>query len=245
MLRTNTYFHNKTILITGSSRGIGQYMAQRFAALGSIIIVNYSQSAADAYTTVSTIEKQGGQAVAIKANISDRDMVESMYSQILSKYGHLDILINNAGAVFKGDDWTKTIATNLTGTYNCLHAAMPIMKNQESGKILNISSLRSILGATDIAAYAAAKAGVDNLTKSFAKILSPYVNVNSLVLGRIDGGMNQIKDNQTKNELANTNLLKRLGSLQDVFQTAKFLVSNKSSFITGQSIILDGGASLK
>jgi len=252
MYPTTAYFKNKIILITGSARGIGHHLALEFGKLQATIIVNFSKSKTEALNTVTKIEQNGGKAIIIKANVSKIQDVKSMCRQIIKKCGRVDILINNAGAVFEDMDWTKhdhknwdkTIAVNLTGVFNCILAVAPIMIKQKSGKILNISSLRSILGATDIIAYAAAKAGVNNLTKSYAKILSPYINVNSLVLGKINYGINQITDQKTTKKLFANNLMKRLGNQDDVFNATSFLTSFQSDFITGQTLVVDGGASL-
>lgn len=250
-IHTNS-FQDQVILITGSSRGIGRGLALAFAKSGAKIIINYSQSKKDALEIISEIEENNGSALAIKADVSNIKEVGSMFRQIIKKHGHIDILINNAGAIFENTDWTKhnnknwdkTVAVNLTGVFNCIRSVAPIMIQQQSGKILNISSLRSILGATDIVAYAATKAGVDNLTKSYAKILSPHINVNSLVLSRINCGMNNITCPTDIKNLSSQNLIKRLGNTDDVFNAASFLVSPRSSFITGQILIVDGGASL-
>ena len=253
MYPTNICFKDKVILITGSSRGIGHHLARAFGGLQATIIVNFSKSKKEALATVEEIKRNGGKAMAIKANVSKSQDVEAMCRQIIEKYSRIDILINNAGGVFEDKDWTKhdsnnwnkTIDVNLTGVFNCIRAIAPIMINQESGKILNISSLRSILGATDIVAYAAAKAGVNNLTKSYAKILGPYINVNSLVLGRINSDASRTTDGGGVQKISTENLVKRLGEQNDVFNAVSFLISSGSDFITGQTLVVDGGAGLK
>lgn len=249
----NQHFKNLVILITGSSHGIGKVMALNFAKLGAIVIINYHQSKKEAIETLKEITDQGGKAVIIKADISKSKEVRSMVKQIIKSNHRIDILINNAGGVTENSDWTKqtqtdwekTISLNLTGCFNCLSIIGPIMLKQKFGKIINISSLRSILGAKDLVAYSASKAGVDNLTKSFAKILCPFVTVNCIAPSRMNCGMGKMKNiNDVKNS-KKTNLLNKLGNPLDVFYAAKFLSSPESDFITGQTLILDGGSSLK
>jgi len=243
MHSVDIHFKDKVVLISGSSRGIGRHLAIEFGKLHAIVIVNYLKSKRKALKIVREINENGGRASAIKADVSKIKEVKTMCQRIMDNHSAIDILINNAGGVFENIDWTKhnsnswskTIDVNLTGVFNCIHTIAPIMISQKSGRILNISSLRSMLGATDIVAYAAAKAGANNLTKSYAKILGPNVNVNSLVLGRIDND----------NEVPTENLIGRSGNYKDVFSTVSFLTSPESDFITGQTLVVDGGASLK
>lgn len=245
-------FINKVIIITGSSRGIGKEIAINMAKKGAVVIVNYLKSHKEANDLVKIINKKNiGSAVAFKADITKKKMVLLMYNKILKIYGKIDILINNAGGDFGNDGfdknnkkWNKNIAVNLTGVYNCMSLISPIMIKQKSGNILNISSLRSFLGAKDIVGYAAAKAGVDNLTKSYAKILAPFVNVNSVALGMMKIGINQFVDEKIIKEKSSKNLMQRIGKKEDVINVVEFFISNKSNFITGQTLIVDGGAIL-
>ena len=247
------YFKNSVILITGSSHGLGKILAINFAKLGAVVIINYYHSKEKALETLNEITNFGGKAIIIKTDISKLKNVQFMANKIIKTYHKIDILINNAGGVFENSDWTKhnqsdwekTISLNLTGSFNCLSVIGQTMLKQKSGKIVNISSLRSILGANDVVAYSASKAGVNNLTKSFAKILSPHVNVNTIVPGRINIGVGLIKNILDSKNTKKTNLLKRLCSPIDIFNVTKFLCSTESEFITGQTIIVDGGTSLK
>lgn len=246
-------FENKVILITGASRGIGQDLALTFGRMGARVVVNYFKSTREANTVVKMIEKSKGEAIKIKADVSRRNAVKKMIAQIIKKYDRIDVLINNAGAVFNPADWhnisennlNKTIGLNLMGTFTCIREIAPIMLKQHSGIIVNIASLCGMLGASEIIAYAAAKAGVINLTKSFAKELAPRVRVNCLVLGRINYGMSKVIDKTLVKKYSQETLVDRMGKVEDVVNSIKFLVSKQSSFITGQSLIIDGGASLK
>jgi 3-oxoacyl-[acyl-carrier protein] reductase len=246
-------FQNKIILITGAGKGIGRELAIFLSKNNnSRIIINYSKSKNQAVNTVKEISKLGGQAIAIRADISKRNDVLKMVNKTIKRFGRIDILINNAGIVEANDwknisdkEWQRVVDVNLKGTFECSRAAGQIMLRQKHGKIINISSLRGILGASDIIAYSTAKAGVINLTKSFAKALAPYVNVNCLVLGRMNIGMNRTDDKKLIKDFAGETLVKRMGSIDDIIASVDFLTSDKSSFITGQTLIVDGGASLK
>lgn len=231
MLNENQFI-NKIILITGSSQGIGKELAVKFADKKAKLIINYSRSASKALNIFKTIKKLSPDSILIKADVSKLKEVEKMFKKIIQKFGRVDILINNAGIVCEHSnflktsqkEWQRTIDVNLTGTYNCLRTAAPYFLKQRKGKILNISSLRSLYGASDIIAYSASKAGVDNLTKSFAKIFGADIMVNSLLLGRMNLGMSQTSDSK-----------KNLVDFNKFFNQVATLVSDKSK-LTGQII---------
>lgn len=245
-------FQNKVVLITGSGRGIGASLALAFAQSGASVIVNYFHSKKEAILVVNKIKTLGRKAIAIKADVSKRKDVEFLVNEAIRKFGRIDVLINNAGIVescswenISEKDWHRTIDINLKGVFECGRIVGQQMLKQKYGKIINIVSLRGFLGAEDIMAYAAAKAGVINLTKSFAKAFAPFVNVNCLCLGPINVGMNQKNNLERNKQLTNQTLIKRLGKIEDVINGVRFLASDKSSFITGHILMVDGGANLK
>lgn len=250
---SNNNFKDQVILVTGASHGIGKGCALKFASEGAIVIVNYLKSKKAANEVVKTIEQsQKGQAIAIKGDISKINQVNRMIKQIIKKFHQIDILINNAGIVYEPADWKsisssnweKTFATNLAGTFNCIKAVAPIMLKQKKGKILNISSTSGFFGNTYSPAYTASKAGVINLTQAFAKELAPYINVNGVAPGWTNTRWHKYKDKKYKQGIIDNTPLKRIGEIDDITNTIEFLISEKSNFITGQTLIVDGGATL-
>jgi 3-oxoacyl-[acyl-carrier protein] reductase len=249
----NSEFLNKVVLITGSSHGIGKGIAQRLGKKGAIVVINYLKSKKAADEIVKEINQQKkGSAIAIKADVSKINSVAKMTRQIIKKFNRIDILINNAGIVYEPADWInispknwdKTIATNLTGVFNCIKTIAPIMTKQKKGNILNISSIAGLFGNTYCPAYSASKAGVINLTPTFAKELAPYINVNSLAPGLTNTRWHKYKDKEYKQNAIKNIPLKRIGEIDDIVNAVEFLISEKSSFITGQTLIIDGGTTL-
>ena len=249
----NNEFLNKVILITGASHGIGKGLAQRLGKKGAIVIVNYLKSKKAANEIVEEINQQKkGLAIAIKADVSKINNVIKMAKQIVKKFKKIDILINNAGIVYEPADWVnispknwdKTIAVNLTGVFNCIKIIAPIMTEQKSGKILNISSTVGFFGNTYSPAYTVSKSGVINLTQAFAKELAPYINVNSVAPGWINTRWHKYKETKYQQKTINNTPLKKIGQIPDVINAVEFLISKKSNFITGQTLIVDGGATL-
>jgi 3-oxoacyl-[acyl-carrier protein] reductase len=239
----------KIILITGASRGMGALLAKHFAKSGFVVIANYLNSKHSIKKLENEIRNLGGEILTIKADVSSKKEVKKMVKIILKKYSRIDFLINNAGQASKFDDWKKInkksfqeiINVNTYSVLNVTQEIAPLMKN---GSILNISSVRGLLGAKDIVDYSVSKAGVINLTKSLAKILSPNIRVNCLVLGRMNLGMSAVRSKLDYRKFSKKNLMKRMGNFEDISQATDFLIGEKSSFITGQTIVVDGGASL-
>jgi 3-oxoacyl-[acyl-carrier protein] reductase len=245
-------FENKVVLITGASRGIGRQLALAFSKQGAVVVANYHNSKKEALSLEKTVKDNGGQIILEYADISKRKDVKKMSESISRRYGRIDILVNNAGVVtepadwmsLREDGWKRTIGVNLKGVYECSRCVGKTMLNQKYGKMINISSVVSISGADYAVAYAAAKAGVDNLTKSFAKALSPYVNVNSIAFGRLNLGINSKRD-ASIHCMMKDNLMQRPGQAEDAINTVFFLASDASGFITGQTLVVDGGGSLR
>jgi 3-oxoacyl-[acyl-carrier protein] reductase len=247
-------FENKIVLITGASGGIGRGLAAAFGEKEALVVVNYLKSRKEALDVVKRIKESGGQAIAIKADVSKRKDVEKMVEKVLNKFGRIDILINNAGAVFEPagwqevseKSWGKTLAVNLGGVFNCIKEVAPVMLKQKHGKVINIASIAGFIGSSHAPAYSAAKAGVINLTQAFAKELAPHVNVNAVAPCWVantdwhkDKGRGFFK--MVKREVP----MQRMAEIDDVVNAVLFLASEKASFITGQTLILDGGLSLK
>ncbi|MCD6477919.1 MAG: 3-oxoacyl-ACP reductase FabG [Candidatus Aenigmarchaeota archaeon] len=244
---------NKVAIITGSGRGIGKAIAIEFAREGCVVVVNYLHSEEEAMKTVEEIKQIGSDAFPIKADVSKINDVKMMIEKTLEKFGRVDILVNNAGVITRpGDyknmseeDFNKTIDVNLKGVYNCIKAVIPAMKKQGNGRIINIASVFGMLGAAPVAAYCAAKAGVINLTKSFAKELAPEILVNCVAPGTIDTEMTRAGGEELIKWISENTPLKRIGNPQEIGKAVLFLASDDSSFITGHTLVVDGGYSLK
>jgi 3-oxoacyl-[acyl-carrier protein] reductase len=179
--------NKKVAIVTGASRGIGRAISKALAKDGMFIVVNYFNSKRQAFELVKQINKVS-KAVAVQANVSDEEQVQHLIDTTIETFDKIDILINNAGAIFRPgswqsmtkDSWNRTLEINLLGTFNCIRLTAPFFLKQKSGKIINIASTYGMLGAAPVIAYTSAKAGVINLTASFAKEFAPYVTVNAV-----------------------------------------------------------------
>ncbi len=239
----------KTALVTGASRGIGRAIAIYLAELGAQVAVNYSSSEQRALEVVEAIKEKGGRAIAVKADVSNPQEVEAMFERVLEEFGGLDILVNNAGITrdgllirMKQEDWDAVLDTNLNGVYNCSKAAAKIMVKKRRGKIINISSVVGVAGNAGQANYAAAKAGVIGFTKAIARELAPRnIQVNVVAPGFIETDMTAALPEAVKQEMLKQIPLGRYGDPMDVAYVVGFLASDKSQYITGQVIHVDGG----
>ena len=234
----------KTVLITGASRGIGAAAARRFAAEGWRIALNYntSQTAAGALAA-----ELGG--LAVRADVSDPHQARAMAETVLREFGRLDALVCNAGTDWQGllqdmsdADYRRVMGTDLDGVFFVCRAVLPQMLRQKSGKIVTVSSMWGQVGGSCEAAYSAAKAGVIGLTKALAKEVGPSgIAVNCVAPGVIDTEMNAHLGPQALSELAEETPLGRLGTVEDVAAALFFLCSPAADFLTGQVIAPNGG----
>lgn len=239
----------KTVLVTGSSRGIGKAIAFAFGKEGCQIILNASKSEKELNDTVDKFQKQNISCCGILADVSNYIQCKNLFSQIQSIFGNIDILINNAGISHIGlfsdmtpNQWKKIMEVNFDSTLNCTHLVLPSMIHKKEGIILNISSMWGEKGASCEAVYSASKGAVNAFTKSMAKELGPSnIRVNAISCGVIDTNMNACFDEEEKNALKEEISLMRFGKTEEVAQLAVFLASEKASFINGQIITIDGG----
>lgn len=239
----------KTVLVTGSSRGIGKAIAFAFAKEGANIILNASTSADELLRTQEELKAQGLYSYSYLADVSNYETCQEMFQTINNIYGPVDILVNNAGISHMGlftdttpDLWDKMISVNIKAMLNCTHLAVPKMVSAKEGTIINISSIWGQRGASCEALYSATKGAVDSFTKAMAKELGPSgIRVNAIAPGVIDTKMNQWLSPEEREVLEEEISLMRFGTVEEVGQLAVFLASSRSSFLNGQIITLDGG----
>lgn len=239
----------KTVLITGASRGIGRAAAEAFAKAGYDVAVNYNKSAETAETLCRELEKYSVKALPFQADVADKKAVEKMSAEIEIAMGNVNVLVNNAGiaeqALFTDITekmWDRMFAVNVKGAYNCTQAVLPKMIHEKYGRIINISSMWGISGASCEVHYSAAKASLIGFTKALAKEVGlSGITVNCVAPGVIDTDMNGHLSPEIISELKEETPLNRIGAPRDVAETVLFLASEKASFITGQTISVDGG----
>lgn len=239
----------KTAVVTGGARGIGKAIVLKLSGLGANVVVNYSSSPDKAEELVKSIKVNGGNAVAIKADVKNLEEVEAMFSQAQEAFGSVDILVNNAGITkdnliirMSEKEFDDVIAINLKGTFNCIKTATKIMMKQRSGRIVSISSVIGVVGNAGQANYAASKAGIIGLTKSTAKELaSRGITANAIAPGFIKSDMTDVLNDKVKETILTQIPLGLLGEPEDIANTVAFLASDEARYITGQVIGVDGG----
>jgi 3-oxoacyl-[acyl-carrier protein] reductase len=239
----------KNALVTGASRGIGRAIALELAKQGSNVAVNYAGNEKKAEAVVQEVEKLGCKAIKIKTDVADEAAVKMMVKEVISEFGSLDILVNNAGITrdnllmrMKETEFDEVINTNLKGVFLCTKAVTRQMMKQRAGKIINVASIVGISGNPGQANYVAAKAGVIGLTKTTAKELaSRNILVNAVAPGFISTDMTEALSQEQQEEMLAMIPLQKLGEPEDVAKVVRFLASDDASYITGQTIHIDGG----
>lgn len=242
----------KVALVTGASRGIGRAIALELARQGAKIAVNYAGSEAKANEVVGEIKNMGGEAFAIQADVADAQAVEQMIKTVLERFERIDILVNNAGITrdnllmrMKEEEWDDVININLKGVFNCTKAVTRPMMKQRYGRIVNIASVVGVMGNPGQANYVAAKAGVIGLTKTAARELaSRNITVNAVAPGFITTDMTERLSEEIKSEMLKQIPLARFGEPEDVAKVVAFLVSDAASYMTGQTLHVDGGMNM-
>lgn len=233
----------KTALITGASRGIGRSIAKAFASAGYHVFAVAKTS----WDALLTLQEETG-CTPILADVSDKDQVSSLYITIFQQCDHLDVLINNAGISYIGllqdmtvDDWDHIINTNLRSAFLCTQQALPSMIRNQTGCIVNISSMWGERGASCEVAYSASKGGLNAFTKALAQEVAPSgIRVNAIACGAIDTDMNRFLSADERSDLESGIGLGRFGLPNEVADLALYLCSEQSSYLTGQVITLDG-----
>lgn len=239
----------KVALVTGASRGIGRAIAIGLAEAGADVVVNYAGSEQAAEEVVRHIESLGRASFKVKADVASSAEVEAMVKRTLDQFGKLDIMVNNAGITrdnlimrMKEEEFDQVVNTNLKGVFNCIKAVTRPMMKQRSGKIINISSVVGVLGNAGQANYVAAKAGVIGLTKSAARELaSRNISVNAVAPGFIETDMTDKLSADMREQMLGQIPFGRLGRPEDIARVVRFLASDDASYMTGQTIHVDGG----
>ncbi|MBC8527471.1 MAG: 3-oxoacyl-[acyl-carrier-protein] reductase [Candidatus Cloacimonetes bacterium] len=238
----------KTAIITGSVRGIGKGIAEKFSESGAnIVIVDILQEEID--KTVSQLKVSNPNVIGIKCDITQENDVENLVEKTMGQFQSIDILVNNAGITrdkllirMTLADWEDVIKVNLTGTFLCTQKVSKIMMKQRKGKILNIASVVGIMGNAGQSNYSASKGGIIAFTKSVAKELAPRnINVNAIAPGFIKTEMTDRLPDEVKENYLKSIPFRNFGDTQDVAELALFLCSEESDYITGQTIVIDGG----
>jgi 3-oxoacyl-[acyl-carrier protein] reductase len=238
----------KVALVTGAAQGIGRTVALLLAQKGADIVVS-DINLEKAEETAKEIEAIGRRAVAIRVDVANLNEVERMIEAILERFGQIDILVNNAGIArdklilrMTEEDWDAVLNVNLKGTFNCTKAVIRHMSKQRRGKIVNIASVVGEMGNVGQANYAASKAGVIGFTKTIAREFAQRgINVNAIAPGYIETPMTEVLPERAKEELRRMIPMERLGRPEDVAEAVLFLVSESSSYITGQVLNVNGG----
>lgn len=240
--------NSKTVLVTGSSRGIGRAIALRFAGAGYNVVINGIRNRDRLLEVKSEIERENVPCMAYLGDMGSYEKAKELFFMIREQFGHIDVLVNNAGISYVGlltdmseEDWNRVISSNLTSVFNCCSLAIPEMVRKKSGKIINISSVWGNVGASCEVAYSASKGGMNAFTKALAKELAPSnIQVNAIACGAIDTEMNSLLTDEELSELKNEIPAGRLGRAEEVADLV-YQLSRDNTYLTGQIIGLDGG----
>lgn len=242
-------FSEKVVLVTGSSSGIGAAIARELAANGAHVAINYRNNSEGAETVATEIREAGGTCAVFQADVSDFDEAKALVKEVEQKLGRIEVLVNNAGTTrdtlllsMKEDEWKTVIQTNLNSVYNVSKAALRGMLRNRWGRIINITSVVGLSGQAGQTNYAASKAGVIGFTKSLAReVGSRNITVNAVAPGFIPTALTDVLTEEQRTEIITGTPLGRLGTPEEVAWAVAFLATERSGFITGQVLSVDGG----
>lgn len=246
-------FSGKSAIVTGGTRGIGKAIVLELATRGANVAFNYAKSVEEAQQLKATIESLGVKCFTAQCDVAKTDAAAEFVKQATTEFGTINFLVNNAGITkdqlilrMKEEDWDSVIDTNLKGAWNFSKAVLrPMMRNDDGGSILNISSISGIVGMIGQTNYSASKAGMIGLTKALAKeVASRKITVNALALGLIETDMSSQMNQEYREKIISQIPLGRLGTVEEVAKIACFLLSDSARYITGQVIQADGGLAM-
>ena len=240
---------NQVAIVTGGTKGIGRAISLVFAQEGAEVIANFSKDISLAEDLMDEAKSRGLKIRLFKADVTQFDQVKEMVEETFAQYGRIDILVNNVGLIrdnflmlMSDEDWDSLIKTNLTSLFHCCKAVIRKMIPERRGKIINISSISGILGTAGQTNYAATKGGVISFTKSLARELGPFnIHVNAVAPGLIESEVVSKMPKEKVETIIKSSSLGRMGKPEEVAKVVLFLASDDSNYITGQTIVVDGG----
>lgn len=245
-------FKNKVVIVTGSSSGIGASTALLFAEQGADLVLTYKNNKKGGEDVVNKIKKMGRNCLLVKVDLTKENDAKKLVKTVIQKYNRVDILVNNAGRYIDGDEWNgnskvwiKSLEQNLVSLMNVSKYVCEIFTKQKTGVIVNVASRFSFSGQFDALAYSAAKAGVVNITQSYAKLLAPFGRANAVSPGAVNTGYWLTAPKNELKETLSLIPLKKLLETEDVAKAILFLASDDARMITGNNLVVDGGYNLK
>ncbi len=242
-------FNGLVVVVVGGSGGLGGSICRYMGSHGADVAVLYHGNGARADALVGSLRGQGKKAQAFQVDVSQRESVDTVMADVVAAFATVDVLINCAGISRNGmiwkvgdEDWSSTLEVNLTGAFQCTRAVLPIMREKRKGRIINISSILGKIGVPGTSAYAASKAGIEGLTRATAvEVANRGITVNALALGYFDAGIIVKVPTDKLEKILGTIPVGRLGRVEEVCHTIGFLCTEGASYITGQTININGG----
>jgi 3-oxoacyl-[acyl-carrier protein] reductase len=248
----NKPLFERAAVVTGASRGIGRAIALELAKRGASVVVNYAASADKAEAVAAEIKANGGQAIAVQADVANFEQAGGLIKTAIDTFGKIDILVNNAGItrdklimMMKEEDWDAVQDTNLKGTFNCSKAAVRPMMKQRYGRIINIASISGQMGNAGQTNYSASKAGQIGFTKALAREIAPRnITVNAIAAGIVETDIWANVAEELKENMLQLIPLGRKGEAEEIAYAVAFLASDEAAYITGQCLAVDGGMAM-